>query len=92
MVKSAVGAELLARNLEHSSMQPVLHYWRDGDHEVDFVYRSAGSLFAFEVKSGNHIRHVGGLDAFCSAYKDARPAMIGTGGIPLEEFFVGLGT
>jgi uncharacterized protein len=87
LVESAVGAELLARHLEHSSTQPLIHYWRDGLNEVDYVLRSQGELFAFEVKSGAQQRGAPGLDAFCSLYANARPLVLGAGGLALENWF-----
>jgi uncharacterized protein len=87
VTESAVGAELLARHLEHSSTQPLIYYWREGSSEVDYVVRHQGELFAYEVKSGAHMGNVTGLDAFCSQYKTARPIVLGTGGLPLEAWF-----
>ncbi len=87
MVESAVGAELLARHLEHSSTQPLVHYWRDGLNEVDYVLRHQGELFAFEVKSAGHAAGSPGLDAFCGQYPAARPLMLGAGGLALEQWF-----
>lgn len=87
ITESAVGAELLARNLTHSSTQPLLHYWRNGGSEVDFVLRQQGELFAFEVKSGIHQGNVSGLDAFCKLNPACRPLVLGTGGLPLQTWF-----
>ena len=87
MVESAVGAELLARNVSHSSTQPLIHYWHDAGREVDFVLRRGGDLFALEVKSGMHPGNVSGLDAFTTAFPGTRPQVIGTGGIALDAWF-----
>lgn len=87
MVESAVGAELLARNLTHGSSQPLIHYWHDAGREVDFVLRQGGDLFALEVKSGLQQGNVSGLDAFVAAFPGARPQVLGTGGLPLETWF-----
>jgi len=89
ITESAVGAELLARHLEHSSLQPFIHYWRDGSNEVDYVLRNQGELFAFEVKSGANPGNVKGLDAFCRLYPACRPQVLGTGGLPLQAWFEG---
>lgn len=89
--ESAVGAELLARNLTHSSTQPCIHYWRDGSNEVDFVLRQQGELFAFEVKSGVNQGNVRGLDAFCNLNPSCRPLVLGTGGLALQSWFEGPG-
>lgn len=86
-VESAVGAELLARHLTHSSTQPCIHYWNDGQREVDYVLAQGAGLLALEVKSGTHTGNVSGLDAFCAAHPAARPLVLGTGGLPLELWF-----
>jgi predicted AAA+ superfamily ATPase len=87
--ESAVGAELLARKLTHSSPQPCIHYWRDGSNEVDFVLRQQGDLFAFEVKSGINQGNGRGLDAFCKLNPACRPLVLGTGGLALQSWFEG---
>ena len=89
ITESAVGAELLARHLEHSSLQPRIHYWREGANEVDYVLRYRGELFAFEVKSGIHQGNVKGLDAFCKLNPACRPLVLGTDGLPLQGWFEG---
>ena len=89
ITESAVGAELLARHLEHSSTQPLIHYWRDGSNEVDYVLRHQGELFAFEVKSGMHPGNLKGLDVFCKRHPGCRPWVLGTGGLPLQAWFEG---
>jgi uncharacterized protein len=87
VTESAVGAELLARHLEHSSTQPLIYYWREGSSEVDYVVRHQGDLFAYEVKSGASAGNVSGLDVFCSQNKAARPLVLGTGGLSLDAWF-----
>lgn len=86
-VESAVGAELLARHLTHQSTQPCIHYWNDGQREVDYVLQQSPDLFALEVKSGVHTGNVSGLAAFCAAHPAARPLVLGTGGLPLTTWF-----
>ena len=87
MVESAVGAQLLAKTLTHSSATPMLHYWRDGTREVDFVVRAKAELFAMEVKSAASAPSQPGLDAFCGQFPQARPLLLGRGGVPLETWF-----
>jgi uncharacterized protein len=87
VTESAVGAELLARHLEHSSTQPLIYYWREGASEVDYVVRHQGDLFAYEVKSGAHMGNTSGLDAFCTQHTAARPLVLGKGGFPLDAWF-----
>jgi uncharacterized protein len=87
ITESAVGAELLARHLEHSSTQPLIHYWRNGQDEVDYVVRHQGELFAYEVKSGVNQRNTKGLDAFFKLNPGCRPLVLGAGGLPLLSWF-----
>ncbi|CAN7298948.1 AAA family ATPase [Pseudorhodoferax sp. LjRoot39] len=87
MVESAVGAELLARRLTHSSTQPALYYWHEAGREVDYVLPDGRELFALEVKSGRQRGNVSGLDAFRLGYPKARPLVLGTGGLDLHHWF-----
>lgn len=87
VIESAVGAELLARNLSHSANAPSLYYWHSAGKELDYVLASKGELFALEVKSGRSRGAVEGLDAFCKSFPNARPVVIGTGGLPLLTWF-----
>ena len=84
LAESAVGAELLARHLAHSSRHPLIHYWNNGQKEVDYVLKSGQILHALEVKSGHHTGKVAGLNAFVQQFPQAQPLVIGTGGMPLE--------
>lgn len=88
-VESAVGAELLARHPTHSQTHPMLRYWNDSQKEVDFVLERGGDLFALEVKSGRQRGNVNGLAAFTKVHPDARPLVLGTGGLPLDAWFAG---
>jgi len=81
LVENAVGGYLLNQLPGES-----LYYWRDGDLEVDYVLERAGKVLALEVKSGRAGR-VGGLAAFQKRYPHAKALIVGTGGIPLEQFF-----
>ena len=84
LAESAVGSELLARHLTHSSRHPLIHYWNNGQKEVDYVLRKDATLQALEVKSGHNLGNVSGLDAFVKQYAQAQPLVIGTGGMPLD--------
>ena len=84
LAESAVGAELLARHLTHSSRHPLIHYWNNGQKEVDYVVREGQDLLALEVKSGQQTGALSGLDAFVQQFPTARPMVLGTGGMPLE--------
>jgi hypothetical protein len=88
-VESAVGAELLARHLEHSHLRPQIFYWNEGDLEVDFVVQDAGQLWAMEVKSAEGGAPVGsmkGLQSFMAKYPLARPMMVGGGGMGVAQW------
>jgi hypothetical protein len=54
---------------------------------VDFVVRAGDKLWAVEVKSGRPAR-LHGLAAFLRNHPGARPVIVGTGGMKLEEFFL----
>ena len=84
LVENAAGAHLL-NGLDHMTHQ--IYYWREKDQEVDFVVRTPKSLWAIEVKSGRDTARQG-LGAFQRHYPEARPFIVGTGGMDLEEFFV----
>ncbi len=83
LVENAVGAHLLCGL---SGLPADVCYWRKGNNEVDFVVQTPRSLLALEVKSGRRDSSEG-LSAFCRQYPEARPVIVGSGGIPLAEFF-----
>jgi uncharacterized protein len=87
MVESAVGAQLLAKHLTHSTVTPAIQYWRDGNREVDFVVRSGAELLALEVKSIKSNIAMPGLDAFCKQFSHATSQLVGAGGVPLNTWF-----
>jgi predicted AAA+ superfamily ATPase len=82
LVESAVGAHLL--NTASPSMQ--IQYWREGNKEVDFVISTRNQTLAIEVKSGRKTRPASGLSAFQRQFPKAKVMVVGTGGIPLDEF------
>lgn len=83
LVENAVGLHLL-NQLPRESY--AVSYWRDGPQEVDFVVTRGKETWALEVKSGRPGR-TSGLAGFRERYPRAKVLIIGTGGIPLEEFF-----
>jgi hypothetical protein len=83
LVESAVGAHLL--NTASPSMR--VTYWREGNKEVDFVMSARDRLVAIEVKSGRRTRAPSGLLAFQRHFPSAQALVVGTGGVPLQEFF-----
>jgi uncharacterized protein len=85
LVESAVGAHLA--NAAAAGVCE-LFYWRERNHEVDFVVRSRRSLAAIEVKSGRAPEAQPGLAAFATTFRPQRTLLVGGDGIPLEEFLV----
>lgn len=69
LLEVAVGAVLVRLPGE-------LFYWRQNDHEVDFVYRFGKSLFAIEVKSGRK-KSRKGLETFRSLFASAQLVLVG---------------
>lgn len=87
LVESAVGAHL-AGAAANTGMggRSLLHYWRDGNQEVDFVVRAGRTLTTVEVKSGRTPHAHAGAAAFNKAFKPQRSLLVGADGIRLEEF------
>jgi predicted AAA+ superfamily ATPase len=85
LVESAVGTHL-ANAAAVGECE--LFYWREGNHEVDFVVRVGRTLTAIEVKSGRSRDTPPGLTAFAEAFKPARKLLVGGDGIPVEEFLL----
>ena len=85
LVESAVGASLLNRAAVERFE---LRWWRDGDHEADFVVRSGERVTAIEVKSGR-VKSLGGLEKFMERFPNARALVIGGDANSLEDFLRG---
>ncbi len=83
LVENAVGGHLLAGAASEGFE---VWYWREGADEVDYVIARGQSVLAIEVKSGRP-RSVRGLGAFRRRYPRVRSLLVGSGGVPLEEFF-----
>lgn len=84
LTESAVGAHLANAA---ASGDCALTYWRERNHEVDFVVEAGRRLTAIEVKSGRAPLAHGGSSAFAAAFKPKRNLLVGGDGIALEEFF-----
>lgn len=83
LTESAVGAHLANAA---ASGDCALSYWRERNHEVDFVVEAGRRLTAIEVKSGRTPLAHGGSLAFAAAFKPQRNLLVGGDGIALEEF------
>lgn len=82
-MESAVGAYLLGGAEDGGYM---VNYWRERSDEVDFVLLRQGEIIALEVKSGRRSMN-SGLPKFCEHFHPKRALVVGTDGIPFEEFF-----
>lgn len=85
VVENAVGAFLWNQTLG-SSLN--LFYWNENNIEVDFVVTYQQKILAIEVKSGQRQTRISGLQEFCKRSPKAKPLLVGTGGVPLDEFLV----
>ncbi len=87
LVESAVGAHLL--NTSGSGAR--VHYWREGDDEVDFVIQAGLRTVAVEVKTGPRARPTAGMRRFAERYQPYRSLLVTEtgephGSVPLEVF------
>ena len=83
LVENAVGAHLIN---QLPAPEWSVTYWRHGDYEVDYIVQRGRDIIALEVKSGRPGR-LAGIGAFRQVHKTARALLVGSGGIPLEDFF-----
>ncbi|MBR3733992.1 MAG: ATP-binding protein [Bacteroidaceae bacterium] len=81
-VESAVGAHILNQADEYDYK---LYYWRTKDNEVDFVIEHNRQCIAIEVKSGRRTMN-NGLAMFQEQFHPVRSFVVGSGGVPIEEF------
>ena len=82
LVESSVGAHLLNHSV---SGRYHLHYWREGKHEVDFILEKGNKVIGIEVKSGASAENTG-MAIFNDKFHPDKVMLVGTGGIPWEEF------
>jgi hypothetical protein len=81
-VESAIGAHLLNQSLTE---QINLYYWREGNHEVDFVLQKGNKTIVIEVKSGRNKLSTG-MPAFSQRFNPTKILLVGREGIQIEEF------
>ena len=81
-VESAVGAHLLNQADEYDYK---LYYWCKREDEVDFVIEFDKQCIAIEVKSGRRTTN-NGLSLFSGQFHPIHSFVVGSGGIPIEEF------
>lgn len=82
-VESAVGVHLMSKAEEEGYG---VYYWRERNDEVDYIVDLDGELTAIEVKSGKRGTNKG-LPLFAGKFHPCRALVVGTDGLPLEEFF-----
>lgn len=82
IVESALGAHLLNFSIAENFK---LYYWRQDNHEVDFVIEHKGKIIGIEVKSGTTAKTTG-MDVFSKKFKPDKVILTGKSGIPLQEF------
>ncbi|MEI8033294.1 MAG: DUF4143 domain-containing protein [Chlorobiaceae bacterium] len=81
-VESAIGAHLI----HHAQTgQLRLTYWRQGNHEVDFVLEHGGKVIGLEIKSGRQ-QNASGMEVFAKTYHPHKILLVGNSGIPWQEF------
>lgn len=82
LVESAVGAHLINHSI---SERYNLYYWREGNNEIDFILEKGSTVIGLEVKSGMKA-HNAGMNIFAQRFKPQKVLLVGTGGIPYEQF------
>jgi len=82
LVESSVGTHLLNNAI---SERYNLYYWREGNYEVDFVLEKGDKLIGLEVKSGIKAENAG-MGIFAEKFHPETVLLVGTGGIPYDEF------
>jgi len=83
IAESAIGAHL-ANGAQMGEYE--LFYWREASREVDFVLRRGETVLALEVKAGNRHTALPGMAAFDKSFGHTKKLLVGTGGIPFDEF------
>ena len=84
LVESSVGAAL-ANSIQGRSLE--LSYWSSRNREVDFILSRGDTIIAIEVKSTRKKTNLPGMEAFSKEFPVKKKLLVGSHGIPLEEFF-----
>ncbi|MFA7140767.1 MAG: ATP-binding protein [Proteiniphilum sp.] len=82
LVESSVGTHLINNSIPERYK---LYYWREGNHEVDFILEKGDKVIGLEVKSGMKAENTG-MGVFAEKFHPEKVLLVGTGGIPYEEF------
>ncbi|MBQ5513487.1 MAG: ATP-binding protein, partial [Bacteroidales bacterium] len=81
--ESAVGAHILSNAFKE---RYEVFYWRENNVEVDFVIKKKNSIAAIEVKSNSRTINTG-LQEFAKKFNPKISLVVGSGGLPVEDFF-----
>jgi len=81
-VESSVGAHLVNTS---AGAGLAVTYWRERNHEVDFVLQRGTECVAIEVKSGRRRESLPGVAAFAKHFSPKKTLLVGAQGIALEE-------
>jgi len=84
IAESAVGAHLINSGIKYKFN---VYYWNNGSYEVDYVIEKGGKIIAVEVKSGKDSTNKG-LNLFDQEFHPHGLFIVGTDGIPFENFLV----
>ena len=84
LVESSVGAAL-ANSVRGRSLE--LSYWPSRNREVDFILSRGDTIIAIEVKRTRKKTNLPGMEAFSKEFPVKKKLLVGSHGIPLEEFF-----
>ena len=82
-VESSVGAHLVNTS---AGTGLAVTYWRERNHEVDFVLQRGTECVAVEVKSGRRRESLPGMAAFAKHFSPKKTLLVGAQGIALKEF------
>ena len=83
--KPALMKQLFELGCAYSSEELSLYYWREREDEVDFIMEYDKRCIAIEVKSGRRTSNEG-LSVFRDKFHPAQSFVVGSGGIPIDEF------
>lgn len=82
LVESTIGCHLVNNSI---AQRYKVYYWREQSFEVDFVIEKGDKLISIEVKSGARAKNKG-MSIFNSRFQPSKTLLIGSQGIPLEDF------
>ena len=80
--ESSVGTHLINNTLPGRYN---LYYWREGNYEIDYIIERGDKVIGLEVKSGMKAISAG-IQQFADKFRPEKIYLVGTGGIPFEEF------